>query len=257
MRKILTRASALVLTLSLAVSAASAVSYRDIPDGAALVPEVEKAVEYGLMQGYTENTFGYSDPMTRAQFATVLGRMMGWFDDDQTLKLYITPAMEVNYEDVSSTYWNAISCAAQWDVVETYMPFRPHEPITRGEMAEMLVRALGLKTAAQGLSSNRMIPFSEFNHHTPFTDLPDGNEGYISVAYSIGMTKGTSATTFSPDLTATRAQVAAMLVRIYEKLMHEPEFAHAFYAISSYDQLSLSAGKDTVSAGWSRMTWNG
>ena len=81
--------------------------------------------------------------------------------------------------------------------------------------------------------------------------------GYITIAYTIGMTNGTSATTFSPDNTATRAQAAAMLVRIYEKISAPTDFVHGFYAISSYSQLHLAEEMDAVSAGWSRMTWDG
>ena len=61
----------------LAVPAAAA-DYRDVPAEGALAGEVRKAVDYGLMQGYSETTFGYGDSMTRAQFVTVLRRMMGW-----------------------------------------------------------------------------------------------------------------------------------------------------------------------------------
>ena len=71
------------------------------------------------------------------------------------------------------------------------------------------------------------------------------------------MTKGLTDTTFAPDRTATRAQAAAMLVRIYEKLHQQSPFVHGFYAISSYSQLSLAKSMDAVSAGWSRMTWDG
>lgn len=48
-----------------------------------------------------------------------------------------------------------------------------------------------------------------------------------------------------------------MLVRIYEKLNQKIDFVHGFYAISSYSQLGLSDGMEAVSAGWSRMTWDG
>ena len=47
-----------------------------MPSGSALAAEVQKAVDYGLMNGYSAATFGYADPMTRAQFVTVLDRMM-------------------------------------------------------------------------------------------------------------------------------------------------------------------------------------
>ena len=80
---------------------------------------------------------------------------------------------------------------------------------------------------------------------------------YIQIAYTIGMTNGTSATAFSPGSTATRAQAAAMLVRIYEKITAPTGPVHGFYAISSYSQLDLAGDMDAVSAGWSRMTWDG
>ena len=246
-------AAAMVISL-LSVSAAAA-DYRDVPVEGALATEVRKAVDYGLMNGYSETTFGYSDSMTRAQFITVLSRMLGWSGSEAG----ITKAMALP-EGLSSTYRTAIGAAVQNDAVDSGNAFRPNAPITRGEMAEMLVRALGLKSAAEYLNfSNTPMSdaYSVLHGTTPFTDLPAGEEGYITVAYTIGMTKGTSENTFSPNQTATRAQAAAMLVRIYEKLRQKTDFLHGFYAISSYSQLDFARNMDTVSAGWSRMTWDG
>ena len=127
------------------------------------------------------------------------------------------------------------------------MPLRPRDPITRGEMSEMLVRAMGLKSAAAAAEKQNTLPFTDVT----------ARRGYIAVAYAIGMTKGITDTTFGPDLTATRAQAAAMLVRIYEKLHQDTDFIHGFYAISSHSQLDLAEDMDAVSAGWSRMTWDG
>ena len=108
------------------------------------------------------------------------------------------------------------------DVADANTPFRPNERITRGEMSEMLVRALGLKSAASLAEKGISLPFGDVT----------SRRGYIAVAYTIGMTNGTSAVTFSPDSTATRAQVSAI-------------------------QLSLTDYLDAVSVGWSRMTWDG
>ena len=59
-------ATALTVSLALPVSAAS---FQDVPAGSSLAPEVQKAVDYGLMGGYSASSFGYSDSMTRGQFA--------------------------------------------------------------------------------------------------------------------------------------------------------------------------------------------
>lgn len=247
MKKFLCGLLSAALAVSLTVPMAGA-AYTDVPSESTLGGEVEKAVRYGLMNGYSDTTFGYGDSMTRAQFAAVLVRMMGW----ET----VTPAA-ADFTDVpvGHTWYGAVETAAAHDVVDAGGAFRPGDAITRGEMSEMLVRALGLKATAEMAAGQTSSASSVF--HLPFTDVSSDQAGYIAVAYTIGMTNGTSAYTFSPDATATRAQAAAMLVRIYEKLRQETDFIHGFYAISSYSQLDLTQQMDAVSAGWSRMTWDG
>ena len=231
------------LAVILAVPAADAV-YVDIPAGSTLSGEVQKAIQYGLMEGYSSVRFGYGDPITRAQFVTVLGRMMEW--GASPAGDFITSTMELPAR-LSDTYRRAINYAVKNDVVDANVPFRPSERITRAEMSEMLVRALGLKSAAALAEKGISLPFSDVV----------SRRGYIAVAYTIGMTNGTSAVTFSPDSTATRAQAAAMLVRIYEKLHRKNGWVHGFYASESYSQLFLTDYMDAVSVGWSRMTWDG
>ncbi len=234
---------AALLAAVLAVPTAGA-AYMDIPPGSALSGEVEKAVRYGLMEGYSASRFGYGDAMTRAQFVTVLGRMMEW--PASPAEDRITPAMKLP-EKLSDIYRSAINYAVKNDVADDNVSFRPNERITRAEMSEMLVRSLGLKSAAS---------LAEKGISLPFNDVFD-RRGYIAVAHTIGMTNGTSANTFSPNSSATRAQAAAMLVRIYEKLHQKNGWVHGFYTSSSYSQLSLTDYMDAVSVGWSRMTWDG
>lgn len=238
MKKIGSILLTLALMLTLYIPAFGA-SFRDVPSGSALAGDVQKAVNYGLMTGYSSTNFGYSDSMTRAQFVTVLVRMFGWTVSD---------AKTGSFQDVSaeSGYTPFIETAAAHNVVDSGGSFRPNAAITREEMSVMLVRALGLKSAAELAAKDSL----------PFTDV-SSNRGYIAVAYTIGMTNGTSAKTFAPKATATRAQAAAMLVRIYEKYRQSTDFLHGFYAISSYSQLNLTNSMDAVSAGWSRMTFSG
>ena len=243
MKRVISWLLAAVLTAILAVPAAGAV-YMDIPAGSALSGEVQRAVQYGLMEGYSAARFGYGDSMTRAQFVTVLGRMMNWAASPA--ENFITSAMELPAK-LSDTYQSAINYAVKNDVVDANAPFRPSERITRAEMSEMLVRALGLKSAAALAERGISLPFGDVVNR----------RGYIAVAYTIGMTNGTSADKFSPDSTATRAQAAAMMVRIYEKLHQKNGWVHGFYASASYSQLYLTDYLDAVSVGWSRMTWDG
>ena len=104
-----------VLTLSLLPVSAGAAGFRDVPSNSALAGEVAKANSYGLMAGYNATTFGYADSMTRAQFVTVLSRMMNWGGSTAGGSTHgVTEAMALP-AGISDTYFAAISAAASGD----------------------------------------------------------------------------------------------------------------------------------------------
>ena len=138
MKRFLSCLTALALAAALMVPMASA-AYTDVPAGSALASEVQKAASYGLMNGYSAGIFGYSDSMTRAQFVTVVGRMLGWFQGGMhSTGNHITSAMKIP-ETLSGSYLDAINFAVEYDVVDTNVAFRPNDPVTRREMAEILM----------------------------------------------------------------------------------------------------------------------
>lgn len=226
--------SALLLLPLTTTAYAQAPAFSDLPASGWARDAVTAAYGYGLMGGLDGNTFGVGQSMSRAQFVTVLVRMFGW-----------DTAAEIAFTDTAG-HWaeRAVCAAAANGAVDAGGPFRPDDPITRREMAVMLVRALGYQNLAQGAE----------NYALPFTDV-SRDRGYIAVAYDLGVISGDSPSTFSPDSSATREQAAAMLVRVYDKLHASTQWSHAFYAISSYSQIELAKSFDAVSLGWSRMTW--
>jgi hypothetical protein len=79
--------------------------------------------------------------------------------------------------------------------------FCPDDSVTRGQMAAFLVRALGL-------------PATTTDYFTD--DETSTFEGDINRLAASGITKGCSPTTFCPDATVTRGQMAAFLHRAFE-----------------------------------------
>jgi spore germination protein YaaH len=114
-------------------------------------------------------------------------------------------------------------------------------------MAVMLVKALGYGDAF----AEQIAGFGP----PPFSDVTE-DQGYISIAYDIGMIRGVDAASFAPDKTAAREEACAMLVRVYEKYRTRIEWLHGFYAFSSYDQRYVIPEMDAVSFGWSAMRWD-
>lgn len=217
---------------------AANVRYSDIPAGNWSESVVAAAGDYGLMQGIGDGIFGFGNAITKAQFITVLDRMFGW---------ELVNPKTASFTDVPQDQWYFpyVETALKHNVIDSAQTFNPVAPITREEMAVMLVRGLGYKTLAESMSAAG----------NPFADVTD-HAGYITIASDIGMTKGTSATTFAPTMTAKREEAAAMLVRVYEKYTAKTDWTHGFYAISSFSQKELSKNLNAVSVGWSRMSYS-
>ena len=76
--------------------------------------------------------------------------------------------------------------------------------ITRAEQAALTVKIYEAVTGTEAPSGDN-----------PFTDT---NDAEIVKAFKLGITSGTTATTFSPDENLTREQAAAMLARVYKKI---------------------------------------
>ena len=203
-RKLRTLLSCLMLCTVLVSTPASAVSphFSDVPDSYWAASQINRAVEIGLFNGRSNSWFGASRSMTRAEFAVVLCRLFGWE--------IVTPSSGsfTDNQNSSAWYYSAVETACLNGAVTLQsQTFRPGDPITREELSVMLVRALGYANIA-GLTQNLPLPFQDVS----------ANRGYLSMAYQLGIVSGTSATTFSPNAIATRAQAAVMLMRVYDKL---------------------------------------
>lgn len=218
-----------------AVLTVSAAAYADVPADHWAGAEIQKAEQAGFMSGIGDGKFGLGQPITRAQFASLLTRLMGWSNEagSQTL-----------FDDVPADRWyySAVQTACKNGVMEAGGAFRPDEPITRQEMAVMLVRGLGYGSLAESLSSLAL----------PFTDVTM-DRGYVAMAYDFGIIAGKGDGQFDPAGSAKREEAAAMMVRLYEKYTAKMDWLHGFYAISSWAQRDLIAKMDGISFGWGRL----
>jgi len=229
----------LALALLLPLPAAQAVGsrYSDVPPDNWAVDVIEKAADYGLMEG-DNGTFGFGNFMLRAEFAAVLGRMLSWPQTAPETPSYTDCPPE-------KWYYSAVEAALENGAADPGPTFRPEEPITREEMAVMLVRALDYDQLA-ALERGADLPFPDVT----------SNRGYIALAWRFGIINGVEEgdkLLFYPRAYAPREQAAAMLVRAYERYCGGVDWLHGFYAFSSYSQIDLTVGMDAVSVGWARM----
>ena len=190
---------ALILTLSLSVTAYAAVEdtgFSDVAADAWYADAVTYVRDNGLMSGTSDTTFTPGGTMTRGMLVTTLYRMAG------------SPSLENEdlgypFADVPGDAWYAdgVYWARLAGVVGGYSEdqFGPDDPVTREQIAAILWRYAGSPAAESG------------------TDFAD--EGSISAyaaqavdwARTNGIVNGVEGNRFLPQSSATRAQVATIL----------------------------------------------
>ncbi len=155
---------------------------------------VNWAVDNGITTGTGRLSFSPDEPCTRAQAVTFLWRAAG----SPAPKSNVTAFVDV---DSSAYYAKAVAWAVETGVTNgtSATTFSPDESCTRAQIVTFLYRAFGSATEAA----------------VPFTDVASGAYYAPAVAWAAanGVTGGTTAATFSPAATCTRAQIVTFLYR--------------------------------------------
>lgn len=152
MKKLISMMLALMMVLSLVPTALAAETqspvekFTDVPANASYYDALEYAVHNGYISGTSATTFSPDTYLTRAQFVTVLGRMMGVSNVSGVTK----------FKDVPSNAWYApyVAWAANLGVVSgtSATQFSPDSILTVEQLGVMLARyinATGAKAEVQ------------------------------------------------------------------------------------------------------------
>ncbi|WP_339175223.1 S-layer homology domain-containing protein [Solibacillus sp. FSL R5-0691] len=154
----------------------------------------------GIITGVTSKTYEPGKSATRGDAALYLAN---------ALNLQNSTAPNPGFKDVptSSKYYKAIAALNKAGVVNGYGDeFRPNATLTRSQLAKMLTIGFELEQ-----STTAKTKFTDVNK---LTDT--ATKKYIQTLVDYGITKGTTATTFSPNMKLTRAQLATFLYNAIE-----------------------------------------
>ena len=172
------------------------VPFRDVDKDAYYAAAVDWAVSNEITNGTSASTFSPEEGCTRAQVVTFLWRAAG----------QPAPASSTNpFTDVKpgAYYYNAVLWAVEKGITNgtSDKTFSPDETCTRAQIVTFLWRYEG-QPAPTGTSN-------------PFADVKPSAYFGSAVLWAVekGITNGTSATTFDPEDTCTRAQVVTFLYR--------------------------------------------
>lgn len=166
---------------------------------------VEYVSENGVMSGTGGGRFSPNDTATRAMIVTILHRM----EDEPRAWGYA-------FSDVATSayYADAVAWAAEEQIVTgtSNMTFSPNTPISREQFAAILYRYARYK------DYNTAVDNVSFNQYTDAHQISPYAITAMQWANAEGLITGNTATTINPQGSATRAEVAVILMRFCENI---------------------------------------
>lgn len=180
--------------------------FTDIPETAWYYEAVRQSYEQGLMSGVSTTRFGPGQRMTRAMFVTVLGRLA----KVNTENYLFTPV----FDDVlpGQYYTEYVIWAQTTGVVMgvSDTSFAPDDPVTREQAAAILARYIrGVQP-----SPEPSVP-ATFADTEAISEWALADVTYLQVS---GLMYGDEKNCFNPQNEITRAEAAAVFVRLNKKL---------------------------------------
>ncbi len=170
--------------------------YADVDQADWYHDAVDWAVTTGTMTGYADGTYGPADPLSRAQLATVLWRLAGEPEGSAALPADC---------GAGEFYSGAVPWALGEEIFTGYESglFGPADDLTREQAATVLWRAAGSPEAECDLSD-----FPDAG------DVSEFAETAVRWAVSEGVMRGQGDGTLDPQGTCSRAEVAALMMRL-------------------------------------------
>lgn len=183
-------------------------SFTDVAVGATHTEMVECLATRGLVRGRTSDTFSPSANVSRAQMATFLVKLLE--DAGVELPHDVDDAFEDDNGNIHEEAINQLAAAglltgsADGEV-------RPNVPLTREQMASLIVRAL---EDAAGLTLSSQLDYFDDDDRSVHEDA-------INRAAAAGIATGRSVLEYQPGVRLSRAQLATFLARTLDLLLTE------------------------------------
>lgn len=241
MKSIKKLASAMIiLTLSATAVAfpAEAKTFSDVPQSHWAYSVIDEASDDGIMNGKAAGVFAPNATLTRAEYATMLYNLA---PESDVMKLVHGSTADNGLYDVDGNAWYADTVS--WAVARGVFKnndgsFSPNRTITREEMAvatyEFLHKYCDGKFVLDSI-------YKGFTDDAAFSSSANRDKVYILV--NNGIIAGKSDGSFDPQGSLTRAEAAAMAVRVADIVASE----------APVDTLEMSA-EQTLASGSAQIT---
>ncbi len=170
--------------------------FKDVKAGEWYMDSVSKLVELGGIKGYEDGTFRPTGTITRAEYTSIVAGSLG-----------LKPVEGV------TGHWSAgiMAAATQAGLVQAGEFADVTKPITRNEMARMVVRAVMYQKEA--------VPTDYLDYAALVADLASTGtfKDDVTKVVAMGIISGYPDKTFQGARTLSRAEASAVVIRILDK----------------------------------------
>lgn len=222
MKKTIISLIAAATALCITAPALAASSFNDISGSSYswCAPQIRAMADAGYINGYSDGTFRPDNQVTKLEGIALFARAMGSNTDIEPANTKILALAHTQYDSALKGYslpWgddevayllykNALSISD----LDTYLKGdAKNEPLTRGEAAVIITKAMGGGQSLKPVSSITV-------NYSDKTRIPSNVLPYVDYVTEQGIMNGIDGA-FQSDGTVTRAQIAVMLYRVADK----------------------------------------
>ncbi|CAN7256146.1 S-layer homology domain-containing protein [Paenibacillus sp. LjRoot153] len=187
-------------------------SFADLPSSHWASSAVKALAAKHIIEGVSEREFSPDSYTSRAQFAVLLTRILG-----------LNAKGTTPFVDLKEGEWyvDAVAAANEAKLIEgrSDTVFEPNAPITREEMAVMLVRSYEWAAGRQ-TTAKQMV-------YTDAEQISDWAKPYIQQATDVGLMSGQHDDRFAPASFTTRAETAQALLNLMKVMDQSSKYYRA------------------------------
>ena len=170
---------------------ATAVTFKDVPKDSPTAKAIELATKLGIVKGYADASFHANSTITRAEFATILVKVLGLKSEGDS-----------SFKDTKG-HWaaDAIAILKSNGIIKGYMDgtFKPNQTISRAEIVAMLSKVI----------NTTLVKSAKFNDVAGHWA-----EAEIDTLSDMGIVEGAMDGSFKPNASATRFESLLMVLRM-------------------------------------------
>ena len=214
MKKILGGVVTTFIMLCFLTNNVSAKQFSDLPDSHWAQNEINTLAKDNVVVGYPDGTFMPDQPVTKAEFVTMVIKAL-WQENYEHELIYY-------YKDVPQDHWayHMIQVASEFDLLQGYPDgyFKPDENLKKAEAVTIVISAVDAGEVTESIAKNYLSVYKDASNIPASAIIPAGK----AVKYSLIANPPSEAKHFNPYKFITRAEMSVMLLNMRKQALLHP-----------------------------------